>query len=200
MKHLKSVVVLLLLIASISIPKTMKAPILPDSHLDVKFDYYDLLVKEKERLAELRRYFTAISFSESSGDWTITHDGSKALGRYQFLPSTLRFLGFKGISYWEFKKNPDIFPEETQEQAMKALLKYNEKTLKKYINKYEGVEFAGIVITKSGILAAAHLAGAGGVMKFFRTGGKYNPDDGYTYLSDYLKEFSNYKVNLKSYV
>lgn len=80
---------------------------------------------------------------------------------------------------------------------MVKYMKVNRRKLKKLIDKYEGKVINGIKITESGILAASHLAGAGGVKKFLRSGGKYNPADGYgTKLTHYLKKFSNYNFNL----
>ena len=40
--------------------------------------------------------------------------------------------------------------------------------LKKEIEKYEGTILNGIHVTESGILAAAHLGGAGSVKKYFK--------------------------------
>ncbi|CAB4121130.1 hypothetical protein UFOVP6_25 [uncultured Caudovirales phage] len=41
-----------------------------------------------------------------------------------------------------------------------------------------------------GLRAVAHLGGLGGLDKFVSTGGKYNPNDGHTSLTDYYNKFS----------
>jgi hypothetical protein len=87
------------------------------------------------------------------------------LGKYQFGRKTLNAIGFENVSNREFLANPSI-----QEKAMLTLLKRNKHTLRKEIAKYSGKVINGIYITESGILAAAHLAGAGNVKKFFRKG------------------------------
>ena len=76
---------------------------------------------------------------------------------------------------------------------MIKLLSLNEYTLRGVIHKYDGKFVKGNRITKSGILAAAHLAGAGGVKKYFRYG--FNPKDAYgTGLEDYLFKFSGFNI------
>ena len=44
---------------------------------------------------------------------------------------------------------------------MQQNLLYNKKRLQKYIDKFEGQEIDGMLVTESGLLAAAHLGGAG---------------------------------------
>lgn len=70
--------------------------------------------------------------------------------------------------------------------------------MERLADKYCGVTIAGVEITKSGLIGAAHIAGAGGVNKFLRTNGRYNPRDiNGTYLSDYLKEFSGHEFKIE---
>ena len=120
------------------------------------------------------------------------------IGYYQFGKGALEATGYAHITVKEFIKDPNIWPPKDQEQAMNRLVKINTKLLNKYIEKYTGDTIKGIVVTKSGLLAAAHLAGAGSVKKrngviwFLCTKGTYDPEDAYgTKLSDYLSEFAN---------
>ena len=65
-----------------------------------------------------------------------------------------------------------------------------------YITKYVGTKIYGVEVTLPGILAAAHLGGAGGVIRFFDSLGNYNPKDIFgTSLFSYLRDFSDYKYN-----
>lgn len=54
----------------------------------------------------------------------------------------------------------------------------------------------GQEITESGILAAAHLAGAGNVKKYLRSYGELNVDDDFgSSVSYYIKKFSGYDIS-----
>ena len=69
------------------------------------------------------------------------------------------------------------------------------KKLQKYIDKFEGQEINGILITESGILAAAHLGGPGSVRKYFRSG-KIMKDGNGVKITSYMKQFSGYDLYL----
>ena len=86
------------------------------------------------------------------------------MGRYQFHSSTLEAIGIV-TTRKKFLSSPTL-----QEQAMDKLLKSNKKTLRRYIRKYDGKVVHGVYVTESGILAAAHLGGAGSVINWFKKG------------------------------
>jgi len=111
------------------------------------------------------------------------------MGKYQFGIKTLRGLGFK-ISKEKFLMSPNI-----QEVAMLKLLKTNKRYLQKYINNFEGKRVNGVLVTESGLLAAAHLGGAGSVKKWFKTG-KVREDGNGVKITTYMEKFSGYKLNL----
>ena len=68
--------------------------------------------------------------------------------------------------------------------------------LRKDIQRSLGKSMNGIKITESGILAAAHLSGAGNVKKFLRSNGAHNFSDAYgSSIKSYLKKFSGYDVS-----
>lgn len=134
-------------------------------------------------------FLDAIGHRESGNRYHIVNEYGY-MGKYQFGKSTLKGLGFK-ISKNEFLKNPSI-----QEHAMQKLLVHNRKKLDKYITKYEGEIIHGVLITESGVLAAAHLAGAGNVRRFFKKG--YEFKDGFgTKMTSYMVEFSGYDLALQ---
>lgn len=133
-------------------------------------------------------FLQAIGNKESGNNYSAINTYGY-LGKYQFGLSTLRGLGFK-VSKHEFLNNPEL-----QEKAMYTLLKHNRKQLKKYIRKYNGKVIHGVYITESGILAAAHIGGAGNVRRFFKKG--YDFKDGYgTTLTSYIQKFSGYQLEL----
>ena len=72
----------------------------------------------------------------------------------------------------------------------------NKWILRRDIARFDGRRIRGIRITESGILAAAHLAGPGNVMKYLRTYGKRDVQDAYgTKISDYIALFSGYDIS-----
>ena len=85
---------------------------------------------------------------------------------------------------------------ELQDAAFYAHCQINKKALKWYIQTYAGKRFNGIVITESGMLAAAHLGGARGVKLFLSSKGRVNRKDAYgTSISLYMDLFSEYDTS-----
>lgn len=87
------------------------------------------------------------------------------------------------------EKLKNIFSEDEQDQVMRAYIKVNEKYLKNF-KKYIGKEINGILITWSGMIAAAHLRGAVSVKKYLKSEGTEIPKDLFgTSVEDYMKLF-----------
>ena len=135
------------------------------------------------------RFLDDIGFRESSNNYHAVNQFGY-LGKYQFGRRTLDALGFDNISNREFLENQSI-----QEEAMYALLLHNKKILRRQITKYVGTTVAGVYITESGLLAAAHLAGPGNVRKFLRKGYEFKDGNG-TKMTSYMTLFSNYRLEL----
>ena len=133
------------------------------------------------------KFLDDIGFRESSNNYKAVNQFGY-LGKYQFGRKTLNSLGFENVSNREFLENVSI-----QEEAMYALLNHNKKILRRQIQKYHGQTIHGIFITESGILAAAHLAGAGNVRKFFRKGYEFKDGNG-TKMTSYMILFSGYNL------
>ena len=95
----------------------------------------------------------AVAFKESQGKYYKVNTYGY-LGKYQFGKSTLHRL--KIFNTKEFLNDPIL-----QEEAFVALCSLNKWILIRDINRSVGKKINGIEITESGILAAAHLAGAG---------------------------------------
>lgn len=111
------------------------------------------------------------------------------MGKYQFGRSTLRTVGI--YDFQEFLRNA-----EWQDEAFKALIARNKWELRKEIQKYSGRVINGVEITESGLIAAAHLGGAGSVKKYLRSNGRNGFKDGFgTSLSSYIRKFSNYDIS-----
>jgi hypothetical protein len=138
---------------------------------------------------ELQNFLDALGFRESGNRYHITNKWGY-MGKYQFGRSTLKGLGFK-VTKQEFLNNPQL-----QEEAMMALLLHNKEKLQKYIDVFDGQTVNGMLITESGILAAAHLGGQGSVKRYFKNGKVFRDGNG-TKITSYMKQFSGYDIKLK---
>lgn len=131
----------------------------------------------------------AVGFKESQGKY-LTVNTLGYLGKYQFGKSTLK--RFKIYDTVEFLKDAQL-----QEDAFEALCSVNKWILIRDIRRSVGKRINGIKITESGILAAAHLAGAGNVKKYLRSNGSFQFSDAYgTTIEHYLKKFAGYDTSL----
>ena len=130
----------------------------------------------------------ALGFKESQNDYKRINQFGY-LGKYQFGRSTLLLLGISDTE--EFLENPVL-----QEKAFIANASRNKWVLRKDIKRFAGKKMNGIVITESGILAAAHLAGPGSVKNYLRTGGEEGFRDAFgTSVHSYLKKFGGYDIS-----
>ena len=135
-----------------------------------------------------QQFLEAIGHRESSNNYSVINEFGY-MGKYQFGKATLKGLGIN-VTKEEFITNPKL-----QEKAMHMLLSHNRKKLKRYIKKYEGQIIHGVLITESGVLAAAHLAGQGNVRKFLKNGFVFKDGNG-TKMTSYIKQFGGYILNL----
>lgn len=130
----------------------------------------------------------ALAFKESRGDYSVINKFGY-MGKYQFGASTLRMVGIYDAS--SFINNPKL-----QEEVFMANLKRNKWILRKDIQRFAGKTIGGVKITESGILAAAHLGGAGNVKKYLRSYGTYNFSDAFgTSIRYYMKRFGGYDIS-----
>ena len=130
----------------------------------------------------------ALGFKESRGNYHIVNDYGY-MGKYQFSRATLRMMGLKDTD--DFLSNT-----RQQEAAFLAYTSLNKWVLRNDIKRSVGKTIGGVKITESGILAAAHLAGAGNVQKFLRSGGANGFEDANgTSIRYYLRMFSGYDTS-----
>lgn len=149
-----------------------------------KYKNYNFPYIEKNFVA----FKEAVAFKESQGKYSVVNTLGY-LGKYQFGKSTLK--RFRIYNTNAFLNNPEL-----QEKAFIAYCKVNKWILRKDIKRTVGKIINGIKITESGILAAAHLGGAGNVKKFLRSNGQNRFKDAYgASISLYLKKFADYDVS-----
>jgi len=129
-----------------------------------------------------------LGFSESSGNYRAVNRLGY-LGKYQFGRSTLNWVGIYNTS--RFLNSPLL-----QEKAFEALISKNKWVLREYIDKFDGQSINGVKITESGLLAAAHLGGAGNVIKFLDSNGEIVFEDANRVpITKYMKRFVDYDVS-----
>jgi hypothetical protein len=130
----------------------------------------------------------ALAFKESRGNYFSVNTYGY-LGKYQFGKETLKMVGIYNPS--QFLNDPVL-----QEKAFLANAKRNKWILRRDIKRFVGKRINGVIITESGILAAAHLAGPGSVKKYLRSYGAIGFTDAYgTSIQNYIKKFSGYDTS-----
>lgn len=137
---------------------------------------------------ELEKFLKHMAWRESQNNPHIINKFGM-MGKYQFSPTTVRGLGFK-VTQKQFIKN-----EELQDSVMVAYLRVNDRELKSIIKKYDGKIIKGVKVTRSGILAAAHLGGSYSVVEFFSSNDMEGKRDANgTSIREYMKTFSKYNL------
>jgi hypothetical protein len=130
----------------------------------------------------------ALAFKESQGKYHVVNTLGY-LGKYQFGSSTLHLMGIYDMD--TFLDNAEL-----QEKAFETNIARNKWILRRDIKRFKGKRIGGVEITESGILAAAHLAGAGNVKKYLRSYGQDDVTDAYgSSISYYMKKFAGYDIS-----
>jgi hypothetical protein len=130
----------------------------------------------------------AVGFKESQGKYHVVNTLGY-MGKYQFGKGTLEMIGV--YNTWNFMSDPSI-----QEKAFEANLSRNKWVLRRDIKRFVGKTIAGVKVTESGILAAAHLGGPGNVKKFLRSYGNNTFSDAYgSSVRNYMRKFAGYDMS-----
>ncbi|MDY7393735.1 peptidoglycan-binding protein LysM [Aureibaculum sp. 2210JD6-5] len=168
--------------AKYNVPSTDYFATVPQENKPI--DFFDSPVTGKSFVG----FKEALAFKESQGKYDRVNTYGY-LGKYQFGKGTLK--RFKIYDTAEFLKDPEL-----QEDAFLALCSVNKWILKRDIKRFVGKRINGVKITESGILAAAHLAGAGNVKIYLRSYGQENFEDAYgSSISYYIKKFAGYDTS-----
>ncbi|PTM01681.1 MAG: peptidoglycan-binding protein LysM [Bacteroidetes bacterium] len=154
---------------------------------DISIDFKDCFYSPKLDKSFIG-FKEALAFKESRGDY-FTVNTLGYLGKYQFGKNTLKLIGVYNTS--KFLNNPEL-----QEKAFIANAARNKWILRRDIKRFVGQHIDGVLITESGVLAAAHLAGPGSVKKYLRSYGAIGFADAYgTTIGNYMKKFSGYDTS-----
>jgi hypothetical protein len=131
----------------------------------------------------------ALAFKESRGRYQVVNSLGY-LGKYQFGISTLKLLGIYDTANF-------LLCPELQEKAFMANLKRNKWVLRRDIKRFVGQEIKGTIVTESGILAAAHLAGPGSVKRYLRSQGTIGFKDAFgTDIASYIEKFAAFDTSV----
>lgn len=143
--------------------------------------------------AEFIRFIKDLGSRESGNNW-LSVNLIGCFGEWQFAESTVQFLGYKHVTLKKFKADSSIFPKELQLKVLESLIKVNLSYLRDY-EHFIGDTIKGVVITKSGMIAASHLGGARSLKLFLASGGRINKKDVFgTSVLNYLKRFRYYDL------
>ena len=143
--------------------------------------------------AEFIRFIKDLGSRESGNNW-LSINCIGCFGEWQFAESTVHFLGYKHVTLKKFKADSSIFPQELQLKVLESLIKVNLSYLRDY-EHFIGDTIKGVVITKSGMIAASHLGGARSLKLFLASGGRINKKDVLgTSVLNYLKRFRYYDL------
>lgn len=148
-------------------------------------------------------FLTALGDYESGNRYYIKNSYGY-LGRFQIGKLVLQDVGFMDSngnwtalaqqSYGIYSEEDFLNSEAAQNYAIKAILTANWRTLKKYgVESHLGEYVRGIEITKSGMLAAAHLVGAGHAKDIFQN--IDHADSNQTSMYKYLEKMGNYYLD-----
>lgn len=140
----------------------------------------------------LSQYQEALIASESSGRSDVVNESG-----YRGLTQG----GDAAISDFKDQEGLDFTDEEyinSPDLQMQFQRWYEQKTINYVMDKgldaYIGRVIKGVPITMSSLLGMAHIGGDFGMQQFLETGGRYDPNDGNTSLSDYGRKFANMAV------
>lgn len=153
--------------------------------------------KLQEQLQRNEEFKKALAFKES-GNRLLVINTIGAIGLYQFMPNTLKDLGYtKGII------DSISFSKTIQDRLLSIKIEKDLNLLQyqwfrgnnsiDYVSKYVGTNIQGQEVTLAGILAACHIGGTMGTIRLFDSNCLQNPSDIYgTSIKSYLLKFSKY--------
>lgn len=144
--------------------------------------------REDGKLDRAADVVTSLFGTESGGDFDAANDEGY-VGRGQFGQSRLDDFsaanGAPRIEKEAFRKNPRLQKavEEWHFDDIEDFIDQND-----LIARYEGKKIKGVLITRSGMVAMAHLGGSKGMRRFLESDGEYDPaDSNNTTLSKYAR-------------
>tara|TARA_R100001143_G_C3294179_1_gene102615 strand:- start:50 stop:577 length:528 start_codon:yes stop_codon:yes gene_type:complete len=150
-----------------------------------------------------------LAISESSGNYDAVNEQGY-MGKYQFGDARLKDFLIANEGYDKdldkdkkiistFKNNFMDTPSLQEDVMTWHVDDINSYIDSRELDKYIGKKIGGVIITREGLIAGAHLGGRTGLMRFLNGGmkihGEHDKHDGSekepgTYISEYIMKFS----------
>ena len=147
--------------------------------------------ESKDTRSEYRR---TLALQESGDKLDAFNEDENAMGLYQAIPSTLedfkkqKDLSFSNDAFLNSKPLQESFQDWFEGKTLKYIKQHD-------LDKFVGKVVGGVPVTKSAMLAMAHLGGDFGMRQFLETNGAYNPGDANkTRLRDYGIQMSGLDI------
>jgi len=125
----------------------------------------------------------------------VNEDGREFGGRLQFGAARLTdFARDTGISYTpaQVAQLPENKQREIEDWHFKDI---NRRLSEQGLDQYVGTNINGVEVTRSGMVAAAHIGGFNGMKRWVESGGRYNPSDELgTSIGKYMRIHGGKKV------
>ena len=148
-------------------------------------------------------FLNALAMRESSDDYTKVNRYGY-MGRYQMGISALEDAGFRienggwsslAHSYGIYDREDFLNCPEGQDAAVRAYHTRVCAYIRHYgLEKYIGTTYCGVEVTRSGLLAACHLVGIGGIIDGLRSGEPVR-DGNNTPASEYMELFAGFDIS-----
>jgi hypothetical protein len=169
-----------------------KAPA-PLININIKFDNSKkVTIINKNSAKSYNSFVKDLAERESSNRPYIINEKGY-VGLFQMGRPAMMDIGYPKSFYSKVLKDPTIWTREQQLEDFDIWVGVLQRYLKKEIKKYEGKKIHGHKISESGLIAAAHLVGAGSVKTWIRTG-KVSEDGNGIKLTSYLNKFNGYSI------
>ena len=159
--------------------------------------------EEPETTRDYEGFLNALGFRESSNRYDIVNRFGY-MGRYQMGELALQEAGMMDAdgawtalanSYGIYSREDFLDSPEVQDMAVRA---YHKKTWA-YIewmelDAYVGSTYCGVTVTESGLLAACHLVGVGGVKRGLQNG-QHVYDANRVSAAEYMELFAGFDIS-----
>jgi hypothetical protein len=143
--------------------------------------------RQDAAVSEAANVYESLFGTESGGNFGAANSEGY-VGRSQFgqarLDDWAQANGAPRVTPEQFRANPDL-QVQVEEWHFSDINNFIDD---QGLMQFEGQTIAGVPITRSGMVAMAHLGGSNGMKRFLESGGEYNPSDSNgTSLSDYAR-------------
>jgi hypothetical protein len=137
-------------------------------------------------------FIQALAMRESSNRPYIVNEYGY-VGLFQMGKLAMLDIGYTEGFYENVVQNPEEWTVDQQIEDFNKWKNILKLYLEDEISMYNGKYIHGVKITESGLIAAAHLVGAGSVKKWIRTG-EVSADGNGVKLTEYLTQFNGYEL------